>query len=217
VFYLHGGGYVGHATEQHWRFAGRLAEAATARVIVVQYPIAPAHTWRDAHAAVLEVYRKVAAEVDHELTLLGDSAGGGLALALAQRLVAAGEPLPAKLVVYTPWGDLALDLSQPEHDPWMSKPYLAMAGRLWAGGDPTDLPELSPLFGDFTGLPPMLVVCGTKDLSLPQARAIVGKARAAGVPTTYIEGRGLLHDYPVLNLPEGRKAIRQTAEFLRNS
>ncbi len=214
VFYLHGGGYVVHAAPQHWRYAGLLATAANARVILAQYPIAPERTWRDAHPVALDVYRKIAAETEHELDLVGDSAGGGLALALAQKIVASGDRVPAKLALYTPIGDLSLDVSQPEVDPWMSKHYLVLAGELWAGVDPVQMPELSPLNGSFVGLPPTLVVCGTKDLVLPQARAIVEKARAAGVETTYIEGRGLLHDYPILNNREARFAVRQTADFL---
>lgn len=212
VFYLHGGGYVGHATQQHWRFAGRLAKRANARVIVAQYPIAPASTWREAYPAVLEVYRKVAAETDHPLALLGDSAGAGFALALALQLVASGDRTPEKLVLFTPWGDLAI--ADPVDDPWISHRYLTLAGELWAGGDPVRLPEISPLFAELAGLPPTLVICGTKDLLLEQSRSIVVKSRAAGVETTYVEGQGLVHGYPVLNLPEAKRALEQVAAFL---
>jgi acetyl esterase/lipase len=212
VFYLHGGGHVGHAAPQHWRFAGRLARRANARVVVAQYPIAPASTWREAYPAVLEVYRKVAAEADQPLVLLGDSAGAGFALALAQRAVASGDRTPDKLVLFTPWGDLAI--ADPVDDPWISHRYLTLAGELWAGGDPVRLPEISPLFAEFAGLPPTLVICGTKDLLLEQSRAIVAKARAAGVETTYVEGRGLVHGYPVLNLPEAKQALEQVVAFL---
>jgi epsilon-lactone hydrolase len=215
VFFLHGGGYVGHADPQHWRYAERLGAELSARVVMPAYPVAPRSTWRDAHPLVAGLFHEVADEGVGDLTLVGDSAGGGFALALAQQMVAESGPLPDRLVLVSAWVDMTPpDASLPD-DPWISRDYLALCARLWAGDDPLTLPALSPLFSSLEGLPPILVLCGTKDVQLPQARALVAAAQAVGTPVTYVEEPGLLHDYPILNIPEARRALRQVAQFVR--
>jgi acetyl esterase/lipase len=214
VFYLHGGGYVSKAVRQHWRYAERLVEALDARVLMPDYPIAPEHCWRDAHPPVLAAFRKVAA-AGGDLTLLGDSAGAGFAIALAQQVVAEGAPRADRLVVSAAWMDLSMQTGAPPRDVMLNVGFLRRCGELWAAGDDPALPRLSPIFGRFDGLPPILSICGTKDIQLPQARALADAARAAGVDITYIEERGLMHDYPILNVPEARRALQQIAAYVR--
>ena len=214
VFYLHGGGYVSKAVRQHWRYAESLVRELDARVVMPDYPIAPEHCWRDAHPPVLAAYRRVAAE-DGDLTLLGDSAGAGFAVALAQQVVAAGGRTPDRLVVFAVWMDLSMQTGSPPRDPMLSTEFLRLCGELWADGDPLTLPQLSPIFGTFEGLPPILSICGTKDIQLPQARALAAAAKRAGVEITYLEERGLMHDYPILNIPEARRALGQVASYVR--
>jgi acetyl esterase/lipase len=214
VFYLHGGGYMSKAVRQHWRYAEYLVETLGARVVMPDYPIAPQHSWRDAHPPVLAAFRRVAAKGD-DLTLLGDSAGAGFAVSVAQQIVAEGGPSAQRLVVFSVWVDLSMETGESPSDAFLTREYLRLAGELWADGDPLTRPELSPLFGSFEGLPPILSFCGTRDIQLPQARALAAAAEAAGVEMTYIEERGLMHDYPILNLPEARRALRQVAAYVR--
>ena len=214
VFYLHGGGYVSKAVRQHWRYAEGLVHELDARVVMPDYPIAPQHCWRDAHPPVLAAYRRVADE-GGDLTLLGDSAGAGFAVALAQQIVAEGTRNPDRLVVFAVWMDIAMQTGVPPKDAMLSTDFLRLCGELWTDGDDPKLPQLSPIHGSFEGLPPILSICGTKDVQLPQARALTEAARAAGVDVTYIEERGLMHDYPILNIPEARRALRQVASFVR--
>lgn len=214
LFYLHGGGYVSKATRQHWRYAESLASALDAEVVMPDYPVAPDHSWRDAHPLVLAAFRRVAAG-SGDLTLIGDSAGAGFAVALAQQVVAASERPPNRLVLSSAWMDLSIQTGVPPRDPMLNPDFLRLCGELWAGGDDPMLPQLSPINGDFEGLPPILSFCGTKDMQLPQARALARTAKAAGASVTYIEERGLMHDYPVLNIPEARRALHQVASFVR--
>lgn len=216
LLYLHGGGYVGHADPQHWRFAGRLAERLGARVVVPQYPVAPTHTWRDAHPPLLDLLARMVAENPDDLTLVGDSAGAGLALSLVQQERAGSEPLPARVVLISPMLDLTGSVG-PADDPWLPQGYLDSCARLWAGGDPLDSPLISPLFGELAGLSPLLVMAGTRDFALPHARALVARVRATGGPATYVEGRRLLHDYPLLNVPEAGRALRQIEAFVNGN
>jgi epsilon-lactone hydrolase len=218
VLYLHGGGFVGDIDPRHWRYADRLARATGARFLLPAYPLTPRHTWRDSHPPLLALFEHLAVEAPHGVSLMGDSAGGGLALALAQRIARSPGPQPTRLVLVAPWVDLAGETPGTEearaHDPWLRLTKLRLYGSWWAGADDVRRPEVSPLHGDFTGLPPSLVLCGTRDLLLPQVRETVRRARAAGVAVRYREEQGLLHVYPVLPVPEAGPARREIAEFL---
>lgn len=218
VLYLHGGGFVGDIDLFHWRLAARLAAASGARFVLPAYPLAPRHTWRDTHPPLLRLLDQLAIESPQGVTLMGDSAGGGLALALAQQAAAAPGPQPTGLALVSPWVDLAGDTpgteEQRAHDPWLRLTKLELYGAWWAGDDDVHRPEVSPLHGDMSGLPPTVVLCGTRDLLLPQVRALVDRLRAAGVGTTYREQPGLLHVYPVLPVPEAGPARRELAAFV---
>ena len=149
---------------------------------------------------------------------MGDSAGGGLALALAQQVARMPGPQPTALVLISPWVDLAGDTPGTEEaraaDPWLTLSKLRLYGAWWAGDDDVHRAEVSPLHGDCAGLPRTLVLCGTRDLLLAQVRAAVDRLRAADVPLTYVEEPGLLHVYPVLPVPEAKPARRTIADFI---
>jgi acetyl esterase/lipase len=151
------------------------------------------------------------------VALVGDSAGGGLAVGIAQTVARRPGPQPTHLVVFAPWVDLAGrtpgTLEAARADPWLTLSKLRLYGSWWGAGDPPAA-EASPLDGDLSGLPLTLVMCGTRDLLLPQSRALVAGARAAGSPVTYVEEPGLLHVYPLLPIPEARRAWRQVEAFL---
>ncbi|MGA9749401.1 MAG: alpha/beta hydrolase [Nocardioides sp.] len=218
VLYLHGGGFIGHVDPFQWWMAAGLARATKARFVVPAYPLTPIHTWRDSHPPLLRLIEQLAVESPHGVVLMGDSAGGGLALALAQQVARAPGPQPTGLVLISPWVDLTGDTPGTEQaraaDPWLTLSKLRLYGGWWAGEDAVDRPEVSPLHGDYAGLPRTLVLCGTRDLLLPQVRAAVERLRAAEVPVTYVEKSGLLHVYPVLPVPEAKAARRTIADFV---
>ncbi|TFV65250.1 UNVERIFIED_ORG: steryl acetyl hydrolase [Bacillus sp. AZ43] len=211
--YLHGGAYIGETAPQHWALVSRMADAGV-RVEVPSYGLAPRHTYREAYPFLTEVYRQLTTEVDASaVTLVGDSAGGGLALGLAQTLAGAGLPQPRRLVLIAPWLDLTI--SNPDvpaveqRDPWLSSAGLHEAAAAWAGGDdPTD-PRLSPLNGSLAGLAPVDLYVGTRDICLPDARLLRDRAAAAGTPFRLEECEGAVHVYPLVPAPEGRAAARE--------
>lgn len=218
ILYLHGGGYVGDMTRAHWKYVVALARSLKVRMVVPEYPLTPTYTWRDSQRPLLGLFERLAVESPGGVALVGDSAGGGLALALAQQIARQPGPQPTRMVLLSPWVDLSGSTPGTEqaahHDPWLKLTKLRLYGAWWAGGDDVDRPEVSPLHGDFTGLPQTLVLCGTRDLLLPQVREAVRRAGAAGVDVTYREERGLLHVYPILPGPEARHALRDVVEFL---
>jgi acetyl esterase/lipase len=224
VVYLHGGGFVAPIDPFQVRYAARLASALGARVVVPDYPLTPEHTWRDSHDALVALTERWLGESPDGVVLGGDSAGGGLALALALTVRDHGGPQPTHLLLHSPWVDLTT--STPEtfevtkEDPWLFIGKMQAYARWWAGSaeDPAHelaRPEVSPALGDLAGLPPALMFFGTRDSLSPGGRLLARRAKEAGWPLTHVEEPGLIHVYPLLPLlPEARRAWRRTLEFL---
>lgn len=219
LFFVHGGGFVAPLDPFHLRYVTRLGSDLGARVVLPDYPLAPEHTWRDSFGPLADLVTRWAGE--SRLTLAGDSAGGGTALALALALRDRGGPQPSELLLLSPWVDLTASTpdtpSYDAIDPWLFLGKLHAYAAWWAGS-PDDLgrPEVSPALGDLAGLPRALMFCGTRDLLVPGCRLLADRAAATGWELTYVERPGLLHSYPLLPfIPEARSARRATLAFLR--
>jgi monoterpene epsilon-lactone hydrolase len=219
VFWLHGGGFVAPIDPFHTRYAARLARALGARMVLPEFPAAPEHSWRDSHDALVDDLVGWAGQ--GRVVLAGDSAGGGLALALAQTVRDRGGPQPERMLLLAPWVDLTTSTPETHDlgsvDPWLILGNLLIYAEWWAGS-PHDLgrPEVSPALADLHGLPPTLMFCGTRDLLVPGCRLLADRAAEAGWDLTYVERPDLLHVFPLLPvIPEARTAWRHTVEFLR--
>jgi acetyl esterase/lipase len=217
VLYLHGGGFVSGLDPNHWRYAARLARRLGVRVVLPDYPLTPTHTWTDSLPRLVALFERLAVESAQGVVLMGDSAGGGLAVGVAQLVARRPGPQPTHLVAFAPWVDLTGRTPGTEEaaatDPWLTLSKLRLYGTWWGAGDPP-ADQASPLAGDLSGLPPTLLMCGTRDLLLPQVRLLAERARAAGSPVTYVEQPGLIHVYPLLPIPEARRAWHQVVAFL---
>jgi monoterpene epsilon-lactone hydrolase len=220
VLYLHGGAYANDVIVWHWRMVERLVTRTACTVVVPLYPLAPEHTWRDAFGMVTPFYEALVTQVGAKnLIVLGDSAGGGMALSLAQQLRDAGRPLPSKLALIAPWLDVTF--SDPcqsalaKTDRMLDIPGLRAAGRWYAGDLPPTAPQISPLFGSLSGLPPMAVWIGTRDILLADARRLKVQAEKDGARLTYYEYDGMFHDWPLAPVPEAERAIDEIAAFIQ--
>ena len=219
IYYVHGGGYVSPMSPFSLRYAARLAWALKARVVLPTYPLTPRHSWRDSHDVLAD---QLAAHVGRgKVVLAGESAGGGIALALAETLRDRGGPQPWRLLLISPWVDLTTSTPETKAldaiDPWLFIGKVHAYADWWAGA-PEDLgrPEVSPALGRLDGLPPALMFCGTRDLLVPGCRLLADRAAAADWDLTYLEAPGLLHVFPLMPLiPEARRAHQHTLEFLR--
>ncbi|KHD75784.1 alpha/beta hydrolase [Actinoplanes utahensis] len=218
VLYLHGGAYTSEIVRQHWSLIGWLAGRTGHEVVVPIYGLAPAHQGLQALDFVTAV---IAAETarGRRVYLAGDSAGGGLALLAAQ---AVGGPAGgvAGVTAIAPWLDLSIsnpevDLIEP-HDPWLKRPGLRPIAAAWAGDVPLRDPRLSPLFGDLSALPPLQILVGTCDITLADCRLLRDRL-PAGVPLTYHEEPGAIHDYPLLPVPEARAGRSAIADHIRRT
>jgi acetyl esterase/lipase len=153
--------------------------------------------------------------------ITGDSAGGGLALAVAESIRDRGGPQPDRLVLIAPWVDLTGSAPGIEEaaarDPWLSWDNHDAYAMFWAGtaGD-LSRPEVSPGLGRLDGLPPTLMFCGTHDMLYPGCVALSERAEEAGWDLELVIGHGMLHVYPILPISEARPAMRQAAAFIKN-
>lgn len=210
VLYLHGGAYVCGIAPPHWQFLTALAQSG-AVIEVPLYGLGPRYDFRAAFDLLDALWADIARRhPGRAVTLMGDSAGGGLALALAMHLRDRGQTLPGRLVLIAPWADItcsdpAVDERQ-QDDPMLARAGALLAGQVWANGaDPRD-PRLSPLFGEMAGLPPTDIYQGTRDMLRPQVEDLAGRLRAAGVAVDLTLCPGGLHVYPILDAPESRAA-----------
>ncbi|HET7682891.1 MAG TPA: alpha/beta hydrolase [Marmoricola sp.] len=217
---LHGGAYISEIDPIHWRVLAGLVRRTGVLGVVPLYSLAPAVTAATTVAETTTVMTRLIERFGGEnVVLKGDSAGGGLALAVAQQLRDQGAPSVAHLVLVSPWLDVTM--REPEQralepgDLMLSVDGLVACGRLYAGGlDPAD-PRVSPLYGDLSGLPPVSVFVGDRDVLVTDARRFVEKARRAGVDVEYVESAGMQHVYPFFPLlPESRAARRRIGELL---
>ena len=219
VLYFHGGAYINEIVRSHWAFLGRLVKEAPCRCVVPIYPLAPRAAATETVAGAADLARELAAEVGaDEVVLMGDSAGAGIALAVAQSLRDDGAGLNG-LVLISPWLDAAVSLPRQREiaprDAMLDIPGLAVAGSEYAGDLPVDDPRVSPLHGDLRDLPPITVFTGTEDLLNPDSHRLRDACAEAGVACEFVEGMGMPHDFPLLPTREGREARRRIVELLR--
>jgi monoterpene epsilon-lactone hydrolase len=212
ILYLHGGGYVNPPAFLHWWFIGRLVKILGVECTVPRYPLGPEHTCDAGIAFAGEVYRQLIEKYGPEhLLVMGDSAGGGLALAMLQQ----AQTMPAGLMLNAPWLDAGVsDPSQVEierHEWLLNRFTLRTWGKWWGGSRELNDPLVSPLFGDLSNLPPTLMFAGSADILVADARRL---AAAAPGRVRYIEEEGLMHVYPLMPfLPETRRAWIEIEKF----
>ncbi len=205
VVLLHGGAFINGIQPQHWGLVEHLVESTGATVHVPRYPLAPGAVHTDAWRFLGEVHDRLGD--DGPLHVLGDSAGGTLALLLAQRH--AGDGTVAGTTLIAPWLDLSLDNpaidAVERRDPWLTRAGMRPVATHWAAGRELTDPTVSPLHGDLTALPPTAVFVGSRDICRPDCERLVELAPPTADLTLHVEP-GSPHDYPLLPTPEGRRA-----------
>lgn len=215
LIYFHGGAYVAQMASFQWSWIAALVRELGCRALVPLYPLAPRGTATIVVPQATDLVAE-ALETGTPVSVIGDSAGGGLAFAVTQELVRRGGAQPAHLLLIAPWLDVTL--SDPRSlaidDPLMTVDGLRWCGRHWAGDlDPTDA-RVSPLFGELDGLPPVTVFAGTRDILYPDTARLEQRSRDEGLPMNCIISPGLVHTWPVLTfLPEAQEALPRIAQI----
>jgi epsilon-lactone hydrolase len=223
ILYLHGGSYIANATRIHWRFLADLVERTNCAVVAPDYPLAPEYCYADAYRMLVPLYRKMtfsAAELPKPLPtlIMGDSAGGGLALGLAMMIRDEKLSTPTAVVMLSPWLDVTLDNPyigeiDPE-DHFLNISALKKAGKSWARGANPLKPLISPIYGDFRDLPPMHLFTGTKDILIADCRRFRGLCMAARANLSYYEYENMLHVWMLLEFKEAIIAAKEIAAIV---
>ena len=223
VLYLHGGGYVIGSVATHRGLTAGISRSTGARVLSVDYRLAPEHPHPAAVEDGVAAYRFLVAQgiAPESIAIAGDSAGGGLTVATLLALRDEGDTLPAAGVCISPWLDLtqsgdSMD-TKAEEDPMVGRETLSeMADAYVAGGD-ARAPKVSPLFADLSGLPQLLVQVGTAETLLDDSRRLADRAKTSGVDLTLEEWDQMIHVWHAFAalLPEAQQAIDRIGEYLR--
>ena len=216
IVYFHGGGYASETSKMHWNFAEYLLKETMSEVTLVNYPLSPEHSCSECIEAVTEIYKDMFAAYEGEIILAGDSAGGGLALALAQNINYEGiSAKPDKIVLLSPWIDVSMSDDVPQEvagsDVILEVESLKTLGKRYAKD--LDLKDFrcSPLYGDLSGVGETALFIGTHDVLYPQAKSL--KDKMSGI--AYYEYEGMMHDWMLVGIPEAVDAKKKIAEFIR--
>ena len=224
VLHFHGGGYLIGSAKGSLEYASRLAAAVDGTCYTVDYRLAPEHPYPGAIDDAVASYRALLSRGIPASSILvsGESAGGGLAVALVLALRNAGDPLPAAIFAAAPFSDLTL--SGPSvrafngDDPAANRDLLTFMGASYfQGHEPTD-PLVSPLFGDLTGLPPLFVTASQGEVLLSDTTRLAERAEKAGVDVTLLVVEDSVHVYPIFPfLPETKATMEEVAAWARRN
>ena len=223
LYYLHGGAYLGGSPRTHRGMLAHIAKASGATVIAIDYRLAPEHPYPAALDDAVAGWKALLADglAPSKLVIGGDSAGGNLALVTAIALRDAGLPLPAGLVLLSPWTDMSSSGrsmgTRAERDRLLTVRGIDRAAREFANGLPLTDPRLSPLFANLKGLPKMLIQVGDDEVLLDDSLRLADAARKAGVDVTLEHRMGLWHVWQVMAgwMPEADQAVAAIGDFVR--
>lgn len=221
ILYLHGGAYAVGSVKVHREFLARLAIACQMKVLAIDYRLAPEHPFPAALQDALAAYQWMFSQ-DYgpsNIVIAGDSAGGGLAIAMLISLRDNELPLPACAVCLSPWLNLSYtgEKSNNNKDPLLNPALLSLYARYYVGeGDATN-PLVSPSFADLRGLPPLLIQVGTNEILLEEIQQFCEKARQANVEVSLDCWQGMFHVFQIIPiLPETKLSLEKIATFISN-
>lgn len=225
VLYLHGGGYVLGSPTSHGGMAAMMANLAQARVFVLAYRLAPETPFPGALDDAKSAYKALLekGEKPEKIVIAGDSAGGGLAVALMVALKEEGVPLPAAGVCLSPWADLSFSgdsmQANAKADSILCRESLAWLGKQYLADLAPNDPRVSPIFADLTGLPPLLIQVGSDEVLLDDAIRLNKIAKKAGVDSKLEVWNGQVHVWQLMSklIPEARQALQSVGTFIKTN
>lgn len=185
ILYLHGGAYMAETSEKHWEFIEKLTNETKATIILPDYPLTPKYNYKDVFEMVEPLYKEIINKIGTEnLILMGDSAGGGLALALEEKIGEQNLSMPSKTILISPWLDIKLENPEIEEyqkrDKQLNKETLKLAGIVYAA-DGIDSYLVSPINGDLSKLKNITILIGTNDILNPDVKLLQQKAQEQNI------------------------------------
>lgn len=222
ILFFHGGAYLIEGSALHRKLVETLANKINCRISYIDYPLAPENNYKNTFDMVQKSYDFLTETyAGDEFILMGDSAGGGLALAFAQKLVIENAHYkPNKIILFSPWLDISMQnkaiKQQEKLDKILPLQGLIEAGLKYAGGDNIDNYLLSPILGDLNNLGDILVFYGTHELFYPDCKLLETKSKNCNSNFTFSEFPEMQHDWVLLPIPEAKQAINIAVEFINN-
>ena len=217
ILYLHGGAYVNEMEKLHIAFCDKIAKKANATVYAPIYPLAPNHTYEETYKIVEKLYDLIS-ELKKPITIMGDSAGGGLSAAFCEYLAANGLRQPKHLILISPWVDISMSGDYDDYfdlDPMLGIDGLREMGKAWAGDLDTKDYRVSPLFGDIKELPQTAIFIGTHEIFYPDVFEFYNKLKDNGIDVELNIGEEMSHVYPLYPLvPESKEALKHIVEII---
>ena len=186
ILYFHGGSYIAETSEEHWNFLENLVKDTGYTVILPDYPLAPKYTYEDVFTMIKPLYKEIIERISPEdLIMMGDSAGGGMALALEENLSEENEKLPSKLILISPWLDTRMENSKidevQKNDKDLNKEALKLAGIAYKGKNGKDTYLVNPIDGPLDKLKNVTIYTGTYDILNPDVEILVQRAKEKNV------------------------------------
>ena len=223
VLYFHGGGYIIGSPRTHRPMLAELSQAAGARVLSLDYRLAPEYPFPAPVEDSVSAYRWLLGEGydPSRIALAGDSAGGGLTVSALVQIRYLGLPMPGAGVCISPWVDMeGLGESMETRakvDPMVGKENLMVSAKTYLGGADPRAPLAAPLYADLRGLPPLLIQVGDAETLLDDSTRLAGVAREAGVDVQMDVWDDMIHVWHLFApiLPEGKQAIAKAGEFIK--
>lgn len=222
IFYVHGGGYVSGSCNDHRAFVAKLAKSSGITNLQYEYRLAPEYPYPHALNDSIKVYQSILNKgyKSQNIIMVGESAGGGLTLAILLALKQRNIELPKAAVAISPWTDLSCS-----SDSYTTKNKVSVAPKnswtvfshYYVGDNEVKNPLISPLFGDMKGLPPIYINSAVNDELYDDGELFYKKAKKEGVEITFKAGKGMIHCYPLLApmFKEASEAMDEILDFIK--
>ncbi len=205
ILYFHGGSYMAEASKAHWNFIEKLIKDLGVTVILPDYPLSPKYTYKDVFSMVIPLYKEIIEKVDaNDLIVMGDSAGGGLSLAMEEKLNEEGNiKMPSKTILISPWLDVRLENPKIEeyqkNDTELNKETLKLAGLAYATPEGINNYLVNPIDGNLSKLENVTIFIGTYDILNPDVHLLQEKAKEQGVEIEVKEYQQAKHIWLIEN------------------
>lgn len=217
IIFFHGGAYIFNISTGHWKFVLKIIKKCKCKISIIDYPLAPEFNYKDTFEMVSVVYEQLCkAYSKDDLVLMGDSAGGGLALAFIQKLIKEkSSKIPSKIILLSPWLDLTVSNPEIEKlesaDHILSVNMLKYAASKYSAGEDMHIPLLSPINGELDNIPQTIVFYGSKEIFNADCKLLSRIASENIISREYIN---MQHDWAIFPIPERNMLINEINEFL---
>ncbi len=228
IMYVHGGSYVGNLEKEHWKTCSDIINQLGCTIIVPDYPLTPKYNYKDTISMMETLYKQLIEKIDpSNFIVMGDSAGGGLSLALLEKVGEENIQMPNQTILISPWLDVRLNNPKIEevesNDPELNKSALKIAGENYAGKDGIDSYLVNPIDGPLDKLKNVSIFTGTNDILNPDIKILQERAKEVGTEINVYETEGATHVWLLYkykdekNDPLVQEPYKQMVELLKNN